>query len=147
MRKKVVVLLILGLFLVPSIASARGQGKGKHKAREFNQQLKTKRKAHGEQQRSENKAFRETIKDMDVDQRAVAIKGHRQTQHQGNVDFHESMHAERAERLKERFNNPKIKIVPSSCFILIFPDHATTGIVNCNVGLSSPSISHTKVIS
>ena len=90
----------LTLCLLPlSLMAGPGRGEG---MKEFREGQRAKRQAHVEKQQEENKAFRESLKDMTPEQREAAMKAHRDQQMSENKEFHEMMKAENRAKLEER---------------------------------------------
>jgi hypothetical protein len=69
---------------------------------EFREQRKQQRQSHREQQHQENKAFRESLKDMDPEERLAAIKKHRAAQFEENQAFADSIYQQRRTNLEQR---------------------------------------------
>ncbi|MCB9757154.1 MAG: hypothetical protein H6753_01865 [Candidatus Omnitrophica bacterium] len=63
---------------------------------------KEQNKAHRQEQRQENQAFRETLKDLPAEQRQAAIIEHRNSQFAENVAHHEQMHQEQMTKLQAK---------------------------------------------
>ena len=84
MNTKILTLVLAATLAVPMAALAKESG-----------ERKEKNKTYREEQQTENKAFRETLKDMPEEQRKAAIIDHRNSQFSENVARHEKMHQER----------------------------------------------------
>ncbi|MBU4200054.1 MAG: hypothetical protein KKG09_05300 [Verrucomicrobia bacterium] len=65
------------------------------------------RKAHFQQQKSENKEFRQGLKDIKGQDKTEAIVEHRETQYQENKGFIQTQHTENMAFLTERLANNK----------------------------------------
>ncbi len=63
---------------------------------------KEQNKAHRQDQRQENQAFRETLKDLTPEQKQSAMIEHRNSQFAENVAHHEQMHQEQMTKLKAK---------------------------------------------
>ena len=99
MKRGIFIIGAIVLLLVPSTVMAeRGRrhswrGRNKEEVRE-----------HHRNQKKENRAFREGIKDLPASEKAQKIMDHRNAQFQENQAFHEKLHEERMAQLKERIN-------------------------------------------
>lgn len=66
------------------------------------QQFKGRVKAHREEQKTENQAFRDSLKDKTPEERAALIKEHKEQQFNENVEFRDQIHSEKRDALEER---------------------------------------------
>ncbi len=82
MNTKILTFVFAAFLASPLIASANEPG----------QMRKDKVKAYRDQQKTENKAFRETLKDMPQEQREAAMINHRNTQFTENLSNLATMH-------------------------------------------------------
>ncbi|MDP2653438.1 MAG: hypothetical protein Q8Q08_05335 [Candidatus Omnitrophota bacterium] len=94
MKTVLIQLVILALTAVPALAGPGGKESRQGQKEEF--------KAHREQQRSENQAFRQSIQDLSPQERAKAIADHRSTQYQENKTFRGQKYQEHKARLQEK---------------------------------------------
>ncbi len=99
--KKLLVLIALFGFLTTQMAYAKSDHNGFHSGQ------KGKRKEHYQQQKTENKEFRKTLKNMSPEEKTSAVKKHRDTQYGENKAFHEKMHQEKIAHLKEKLATDK----------------------------------------
>ncbi len=97
MKNIITLIICLGLGLVPVNSFAEpGCHKGpRHRGKE-------KIKAHFRQQKTENEAFRESIRELSVQEKAKAMSRHRQAQYAENVAFFETVHQKAKVALTER---------------------------------------------
>lgn len=102
MKSRMFIVLVAVLFAAPALVWAEGGEKGA-----FQQQQKAKVKGYKEQQRKENKEFRESLKGKAPEEKVSAIKEHRQTQYEENKELREKMHKENREFLQGKLANNK----------------------------------------
>ena len=95
--KKTIICLLSTAILMTGSGWAQENGRN-----QFNKEFKERGIAHREQQKQENQAFRQTLKDLEPAARSAAIRQHRIEQYQENRAFAESIHQERMARVKER---------------------------------------------
>src|SRR3989338_3313498 len=89
MKKIPLVLAFLILCLPPSLSADEEGG--------YRKEVKDRVEAHRQQQKQENKAFRQSLhqSEMDENQKAAAYKAHRQEQYSENAAFREQLYKER----------------------------------------------------
>lgn len=97
--KKILTILAVVILLLPLKASAEAREGG-----EWRNARKARAQAYREQQKKENKAFRQSLRgpDMGRDQKIAAIKEHRQTQYGENAAFREQQHQEGVNHLNDK---------------------------------------------
>jgi hypothetical protein len=104
MKIKVFVILVVGFLFVPAVVFA-GQG-GRAAVRQEHQ---AERQAHHQQQVSENKALRQSLKGKTAEEKATALKANRETQYGENKTFNATLHQENMTALQARLaNNTKL---------------------------------------
>lgn len=100
MKKIPIVLAFLILCLPPSLSAGERGG--------FRKENKDRIKAYWQQQKRENKEFRQSLRQSGKDegQKTAAIKEHRQTQYGENVAFRDQLYEERTAYIleNEKFN-------------------------------------------
>lgn len=94
MKKKILFLVLVSVFLVTHNALAKKPV-----------EMKEERKAFKETQKMENKDFREKMKEMDPQDRKAAKKEHKEQQKLENKEFREELFQERIDKIK---NNHKL---------------------------------------
>ena len=99
MKLRIFLILAVLAWALPTSAFAAGPERG-----QMRQENRDAIKAHREQQKSENKDFRQSIKDLPPDQKISATVDHRNTQYQENVDFRTKLHTDNVAKLQERLN-------------------------------------------
>ena len=105
MDKKIILALVIGgLILWPRFAMADA---GKGKPSEIRTEQKTEIQAHREQQEAENKAFRETLKNMTPEQLDAAIDAHQEQQFQENIAFRNQLHQKNMTELRAKLAQDK----------------------------------------
>jgi hypothetical protein len=104
MYKKIGVILLAGLFVIPAVALAAKGGQGA-----LHQEHKAARETHRQEQQTENKAFRATLKGKTGEEKSAAIKANRETQHTENQAFNAGLHQENMDALNSKLaNNTKM---------------------------------------
>ncbi len=93
MNAKILTLLFVALLAVPAVAQAKEPNARREQV-----------KAHRQAQKEENKAFRETLKEMPIEERKEALAEHRNTQFSENVAFHQQMHQQQMAELQNKLN-------------------------------------------
>jgi hypothetical protein len=97
-RKWMIVMAVMMLCLPVSAWAGKGQGRG------WGGEFQEKVKAHRQEQKAENQAFRETLKDKTPEERQALIKQHAEKQYNENVRFHDQLHSEKKQVLQEKLN-------------------------------------------
>ncbi len=99
--KKIPIVLAFLIFCLPPSLSAGERGG-------FRKENKDRINAHWQQQKQENKEFRQSLRQSGKDegQKIAAIKEHRQTQYGENVAFRDQLYKERTAHIleNEKFN-------------------------------------------
>lgn len=97
------IIVLSVLLAIPAVdAFAKKEGKAESN---FRHELRDKVKAYHDEQQKENKEFRESLKDLDPEERSKAVVEHNHKRHQESKEFMQNVHQERMEHLKERLNN------------------------------------------
>lgn len=116
MNQKMLLVITVSLLAFPGLALAE---EGKRSA--FRQEKQEKIKAHREEQRAQNKEFRQTLKNMSPEERANAVKAHHAEQYVKNTAFRQKAYEENMARLKDKLaNNPKLTDAQKSELINTF---------------------------
>lgn len=91
MKRNVCLLAVGMVFLITSGAMAEGK---------FKEQRKQERKQFIETQKSENQAFRESLKDLSKEEKMAAIKSHREAQVAERKEFAEKSYQDKVKRIR-----------------------------------------------
>ncbi|MCK5581666.1 MAG: hypothetical protein KAJ18_10400 [Candidatus Omnitrophica bacterium] len=92
--------ILAALILVSSLAGLANAGQRNG----FRQGQRAKVRTHYQQQKEENRGFRQTIKELEPQERTNAIIGHRNRQYRKNISFHETLRGENMTCLTERLS-------------------------------------------
>jgi hypothetical protein len=91
------------IYLIMAAVLMTGSSWGAEGSRgQFNNEFKQRRIAHREQQKQENQAFRQSLRDLAPTARTAASKSHRTKQYQENQAFSEALHQERLNHIQQR---------------------------------------------
>jgi len=107
MNKRILSLAIAGMFIFPVLVWAQQSVKGQGATGGFRKEQKEKVIQHRQEQKQENKAFRETLKDKTPEEKKAAVIEHHETQYKENKAFREQLHTENMTFLKDKLAGNK----------------------------------------
>ncbi len=101
--KKVIIFIAFTFLLAPSVTWAKCKGKDCGFGGKFKDEIKSQQ----QEQKAENKTFRESLKGKTAEEKAAAIKTHHQEQFQENVEFRDKIQQDKITALQEKLSGIK----------------------------------------